>query len=51
MLYSQLFRIASGVLLAIIILGVLRYKPWQSSEGGKIEEARDKLTVGFLPVT
>ena len=48
MLHSQLFRIISGVLLAIVILGLLRYKPWQSR---KVEEAHDKLTVGFLPVT
>ena len=51
MLHSRLFRIVSGVLLAIVILGVLRYKPWQGGGEWKTEEERNRLTVGFLPVT
>jgi NitT/TauT family transport system substrate-binding protein len=38
-----------GTLAFIAVLGVLRFKPWQ--HGGADGEARERLTVGFLPVT
>ena len=41
-------RIVLGVAAVMLALGVLRYKPWQ---GAAQTRAREKLTVGFLPVT
>jgi hypothetical protein len=54
MLRSPLIRIIIGTILAIIVLGVLRYKPWQRSgdqTAGNIDKPREQLGVGFLPVT
>jgi NitT/TauT family transport system substrate-binding protein len=50
----------SGIILFIVILGVLRYRPWNylSSPGtkdviheGPNNKAHHELTIGFLPVT
>jgi hypothetical protein len=54
MLRSPLIRIIIGTILAIFVLGVLRYKPWQ--RGGEqtasdADQPREQLGVGFLPVT
>ena len=45
-------------LAAIVILGLLRYRPWRdagaptaTSVDGKPQEARESLVVGYLPVT
>ena len=54
MMRSPLLRWGLGALAAVLMLGVLRVKPWQrSSEGalGTSRTARESLTVGFLPVT
>jgi hypothetical protein len=53
MLRSPLIRIIIGTILAIIVLGVLRYKPWQSGDqtAGDVDKPREQLGVGFLPVT
>ena len=49
-----------GVLIAITALGLLRYRPWESSKAintrdpiheGSNKKAIRELTVGFLPVT
>ncbi len=44
-----------GVLAFIVILGLLRFKPWRqggtSSTGTETAEARPSLNVGYLPVT
>jgi NitT/TauT family transport system substrate-binding protein len=45
-------RWVAGTLAFIAVLGVLRFKPWQQRGGaGANYEARERLTVGFLPVT
>src|SRR5271170_5361635 len=50
----------SGIILFIIIIGLLRFHPWNSpgSQGAKDvvhagpnDTARRELTIGFLPVT
>jgi NitT/TauT family transport system substrate-binding protein len=53
MFRSTPFKIALGVIAAIAILGLLRYKPWQSKnrDAGLEISARESLNVGFLPVT
>ncbi|MCI0336832.1 MAG: hypothetical protein L0226_04605 [Acidobacteria bacterium] len=54
MFRSPLVRIILVVILAITVLGVLRYKPWQRSGGQTAADAdrpREQLSVGFLPVT
>jgi hypothetical protein len=38
-----------GVVVAIALLGLLRFKPWR--QGGGPIATRDQLQVGFLPVT
>ena len=52
---SPLVRWGLGVLVAVVLLGVLRAKPWQhgSSAGPQGAEGgpRQRLSVGFLPVT
>ena len=51
-LRSSLSRWIIGSVLWVIVLGVLRYKPWQSAATHSAsDEKREKLTVGFLPVT
>ncbi|HKX30498.1 MAG TPA: ABC transporter substrate-binding protein [Blastocatellia bacterium] len=51
MLRSPITRIILGVVLLIAVLGVLRYRPWQRGGGDPSQQAREKLDVGFLPVT
>ena len=63
MLQSPFVRIVSGVVVGMATLTFLHYQPpWHSTgetgpptpgrKGGPIiDEGRDKLTVGFLPVT
>jgi len=52
--------IITGVVAGIVVLGLLRYKPWSSSgtsamkdviHEGSNKKATRELTVGFLPVT
>ena len=50
MMRSSLLRWGLGALAAVLVLGVLRAKPWRPSEA-KGRSARESLTVGFLPVT
>ena len=55
MLRSPATRILLGVFVVIAFLGLLRFKPWQrsstGSNSGEIAAAREKLNVGYLPVT
>jgi hypothetical protein len=64
MLRSSTMRGVLAVIAAIVLLGVLRYKPWQRAATGQpvagttaasttasTDGGRQKLTVGFLPVT
>ena len=59
MLRSPLLRGVLGVLGVVLLLGVLRFKPWQpkdnegtpASQGSNPNRTRQELTVGFLPVT
>ena len=57
---STFVRIIAGVMLTIIVLGVLRYRPWSNwgannaravIHEGSNKKATRELTVGFLPVT
>jgi hypothetical protein len=48
MLRSSVARWAVGLVLAVAVLGLLRFKPWQR---GGAPHAREQLQVGFLPVT
>ena len=50
MMRSPLFRWGVGAVTLVAVLGVLRAKPWKSSDrpGG---DARESLKVGYLPVT
>jgi NitT/TauT family transport system substrate-binding protein len=47
---SPLLRWGLGLLAVVVVLGVLRAKPWAPKEGRE-SEARQTLAVGFLPVT
>jgi NitT/TauT family transport system substrate-binding protein len=54
MFRSSATRWIIGVIAVIAVLGLLRYKPWQrgaQQTAGLTDEAREKLNVGFLPVT
>jgi NitT/TauT family transport system substrate-binding protein len=54
MFRSSAARWIIGVIVVIAALGLLRYKPWQrgaQQTAGLADEAREKLNVGFLPVT
>ena len=54
MFRSSAARLIIGVIAVIAVLGLLRYKPWQrgaQQSSGLTDEAREKLNVGFLPVT
>jgi len=62
MFRSSTARAAAIAVAVLVVLGLLRYKPWQHGSstgqpggGGQAasvpEGARPKLTVGFLPVT
>lgn len=58
LLRSKFFQIAVGVVAFIALLGVLRFKPWQSRKdaASRVVMSQDAggrqgLQVGFLPVT
>jgi hypothetical protein len=64
MLRSSTARGILAVIAVVVLLGVLRYKPWQRAAGPQAggatptggtttstADGRQKLTVGFLPVT
>jgi hypothetical protein len=54
MFRSSTARWIIGVIAVIAALGLLRYKPWQrgaQQTADQTNEAREKLNVGFLPVT
>jgi hypothetical protein len=54
MLRSAAARWVLGTLAFILVLGVLRYKPWQrpeTQENAVTSPTRETLAVGFLPVT
>jgi hypothetical protein len=52
MLRSSLARWIAGTLLLIVVLGVIRFKPWRYFGGPDHSAlARAQLSVGFLPVT
>src|SRR6187551_476934 len=57
---STFARIIAGVMFTIIVLGLLRYRPWSNWRTGNVRDvihegsnrkATRELTVGFLPVT
>jgi hypothetical protein len=41
-------RVLFGVIAVVAVLAALRFKPWQRPAA---DQRREKLTVGFLPVT
>jgi NitT/TauT family transport system substrate-binding protein len=51
MFRSTPVRVLLVAAVALAVLGVLRFKPWQYLSGDESEVARRQLTVGFLPVT
>jgi len=55
MFRSSATRWIIGVIAIIAVLGLLRYKPWKrggtQQTADQAAEAREKLNVGFLPVT
>jgi len=54
MFRSSAIRWVIGVIVVIAALGLLRYKPWQrdaQQTTSLTDEVREKLNVGFLPVT
>src|SRR5437763_10990050 len=50
MFRSSGLRVALVVVTFVSLLAVLRYKPWQKPQA-EAGTARERLTVGFLPVT
>jgi hypothetical protein len=52
MLRSSLARWSLGLLAMLVLLGLIRFKPWRHLTGqGGASQARQQLEVGFLPVT
>jgi len=52
MLQSPFARWCAGALGFLVLLGALRLKPWQASQGTSgAGQARENLAVGYLPVT
>lgn len=54
MFRSSVVRWVLGLLVLIAVLGVIRFKPWRLGSRGaasQVVEAREDLSVGFLPVT
>ncbi len=53
MLRSSVSRWVLGLVALVAVLGLIRFKPWQrlTATGGGGAEARERLNVGFLPVT
>ena len=50
MLRSTTARLVFGILGWIVLLALLRYKPWLTMNSPH-KTWREQLTVGFLPVT
>jgi NitT/TauT family transport system substrate-binding protein len=48
---SSAVRFVLFALGLVLVLGLLRAKPWQRSTASEDEAARETLAVGFLPVT
>lgn len=51
---SKPVLIAFSIAIAVALLGLLRFKPWQHFRASKNEASsptRPHLSVGFLPVT
>jgi hypothetical protein len=48
MIKSSIARWTIGVVVALAVLGLLRFKPWQRDGSSAV---RQQLHVGFLPVT
>jgi cytochrome c biogenesis protein ResB len=51
---SKVMLIPLSVMFAIVLLGLLRYKPWQRTQDwadSALENSGSQLRVGFLPVT
>ena len=48
MIKSPIARWTIGIIVALVVLGLLRFKPWQRDGGSAV---RAQLQVGFLPVT
>ena len=48
MFKSSASRWITGVIIAVAVLGILRFKPWHRGDN---PETRQELAVGFLPVT
>lgn len=50
---SPLLRWVLGALMLLLVLGVLRMRPWEGRSGasGEAAETRETLAVGYLPVT
>ena len=54
MFRSTTVRVIVGVVAVLMVLALLRFKPWQRFGGGNdagANLARQSLNVGFLPVT
>jgi NitT/TauT family transport system substrate-binding protein len=55
MMRSPVVRWGLGAVLLVVVLGVLRTRPWHASTAtpaaGDMAQARETLAVGFLPVT
>lgn len=50
MIKSPIARWMIGLAVALGVLGLLRFKPWQG-EDARRAATREQLQVGFLPVT
>src|SRR4051794_22310861 len=57
---SSKLKVASAIILAIVVLGLLRFQPWKHSGSSQLADvihegpngdAERTLTVGYLPVT
>jgi len=52
MVRSKVFLIPLSVIFAIVLLGVLRHKPWLKAQAtGEPLADSSELKIGFLPVT
>ena len=48
MMKSPIARWTIGIVVVLVVLGLLRFKPWQREGAPAV---RQQLQVGFLPVT
>ena len=51
MIRSPFVRWGLGAIALVVVLGVMRAKPWQWRDAPRGSDARESLAVGFLPVT